>query len=225
MARFPSSAISWSRRSSTDKANARDRQRKRGRRPPFRDPKPRVLIVSEGENTEPEYFRGFAKAFRNSRVTVEIAPEHGVPKTVVEVARDYKKEAAEEAAREKDDNLAYDSVWCVFDIDEHPRVGEAKEMARDNGIDLAVSNPCFELRLLLHFQEHPGMQDRAKMGKMLTKHVPKYDKHVDYATYAVGYQQAATRAKRMDESAAKDGDSGRNPTTGVYKLTELIRTE
>jgi hypothetical protein len=69
------------------------------------------------------------------------------------------------------------------------------------------------------------MQDRARIRDMLRKHVPEYDKHAEYATYSAGYQQAATRAKRMDESAAKDGDSGRNPTTGVYKLTEIIRTD
>jgi hypothetical protein len=203
----------------------RNRDRRPGRRPPFRDPKPTILIVSEGERTEPEYLRGFAKAYRNSRVTIQIAPEHGVPRTLVETAKRRKKEAENEAAREKDDNLAFDSVWCVFDMDEHPQVGEAKEMARDNGIDLAISNPCFELWLLLHFRENPGMQDRAKMKTMLTKHVPEYDKHVEYATYSAGYQQAAARAKRMDEAAESDGDAGRNPTTGVYRLTELVRVE
>jgi hypothetical protein len=206
-------------------SNARSRQRRNGRRPPFRDPKPRILIVSEGENTEPEYFRGFAKACRNPRVDVEIAPEHGVPKTVVEVARDRKKEAEKDAAREKDDNLIYDSVWSVFDIDEHPRVGEAKEMARDNGIDLAISNPCFELWLLLHFQENPGMQDRAAMKKKLKKHVPEYDKHVDYATYSAGYEQAVARSRKMDQAAEEAHDPHRNPTTGVCELTELIRTK
>ena len=55
--------------------------------------------------------------------------------------------------------------------------------------------------------------------------MPKYDKHVDYATYSAGYQQAVMRAKRMDESAESDNDPDRNPTTGVYKLTELIRTK
>jgi hypothetical protein len=141
----------------------------------------------------------------------------------VEIAKQYREAAAAEAARERDDNLAFDSVWCVFDIDVHPHVGEAKEMARDNGIDLAVSNPCFELWLLLHFRDNPGMQDRGKLGKMLTEFVPEYDKHVDYATYAAGYAQAVARSARMDQAAENDGESGRNPTTGVYRLTEVIR--
>jgi hypothetical protein len=202
----------------------RNRDRKPGRRTPFRDPKPTILVVTEGTKTEPEYLHGFVSACHNPRVTIQIAPEHGVPRTLVEIAKRRKNVAEEDAAREKDDNLAFDSVWCVFDIDEHPRVADASQMARDNGIDLAISNPSFELWLLLHFRENPGMQDRARIRDMLRKHVPEYGKHAEYATYSAGYQQAATRAKRMDESAEKDGDSGRNPTTGVYKLTEFIRT-
>ncbi|MGD0519029.1 MAG: RloB family protein [Thermoguttaceae bacterium] len=203
-------------------SNARDRQRRKGRKPPFRDPKPCILIVSEGDVTEPEYFWGFVKDCRNPRVDIRVADEHGVPKTLVGVAKKYKREAEEKASREEDENLAYDSVWCVFDIDDHAHVGEAKEMARDNGIELAISNPCFELWLLLHFRDNPGMQHRDKIEKNLKDYVPKYDKHVDYATYSEGYPQAVTRANKMDQDAENAHEPHRNPTTGVYKLTKLI---
>jgi hypothetical protein len=206
-------------------ASARNRQRRQARRPAFRDPKPTILVVSEGEVTEPEYILGLQSACRNPRVTIEVAKEHGVPKTLVEIAKQYKEDAKARAGHEKDDNLAYDSVWCVFDIDDHPAVGEAKEMARDNGIQLAISNPCIELWLLLHFSENPGMQDRATMKKKLRKHMPKYNKHVDYTTYyATGYPQAVTRAKKMDQEAVDAHEPHRNPTTGIYELTELIRS-
>jgi hypothetical protein len=204
-------------------ANARDRHRRKGRRPAFRDPKPTILVVTEGEVTEPEYLKGFRDKCRNPRVTIEVAKEHGVPMTLVRIAKQYKEEAEAGAAREKDDNLAYDSVWCVFDIDDHPAVGEAKEMARANGIRLAISNPCIELWLLLHFRDNPGQQDRVTIKKRLKKHVPGYDKHVDYATYATGYLQAVARAAKMDQDAQEARDPHRNPTTGVYELTQLIR--
>jgi len=204
-------------------ANARKRRRRPGRRPAFRDPKPTILVVCEGKVTEPEYLRGLQSVCRNPRVTIEVAKEHGVPKTLVKIAKRYKEEAKERADREEDENLAYDSVWCVFDIDAHPEIGEAKEMARDNAIDLAISNPCIELWLLLHFQENPGAQLGAKMRTLLTKHVPHYDKHVDFAAYATGYPHAVTRASKMDQAAEEANEPHRNPTTGVYKLTELIR--
>ncbi|MBN1912122.1 MAG: RloB domain-containing protein [Pirellulales bacterium] len=203
--------------------NARDRKRRPGRRPAFREPKPTILIVTEGKVTEPEYIEGFRKAFRNTRVRVEIAKGRGVPRTLVETAKELKKEAKDRARQEKDEFLEYDSVWCVFDIDDHPAVGEVKEMARDNGIDLAISNPCFELWLLLHFTDNPGMQDRTTMRDRLKKFVPGYRKHVDYATYSAGYEKAVKRAAQMDDVAEEAGEPHRNPTTGVYKLTELIR--
>ena len=37
-------------------------------------------------------------------------------------------------------------VWCVFDIDEHPKVLEASQQAMDNGLKVAISNRCFELQ-------------------------------------------------------------------------------
>jgi RloB-like protein len=203
----------------------RNRDRRPGRRPPFREPRPIILIVCEGEKTEPEYFDGFARACRNARVTIEIAPEHGVPRTLVTTAKEHKKRAEAAAKREGDDNLAYDAVWCVFDVDDHPHVADARQMARDNGIDLAVSNPCFELWLLLHFRDAPGMQHRDTIRQMLSAHLPGYDKGVEFAAYSAGYPQAAKRAEQLDKKARDDGESGRNPTTGVYKLTEVIRQE
>jgi hypothetical protein len=96
-------------------------------------------------------------------------------------------------------------------------------MARDNGIELAISNPCFELWLLLHFRESPGMQNRRKLSEMLVKHVPGYDKDVNYAVYSNGYPHAVSRAEKIAKAAESAGESGRNPSTDVYKLTEIIR--
>jgi hypothetical protein len=208
-----------------DQQHRRNRPRRPGRPAAYRDPKPTVLVVCEGEMTEPQYLQGFERHFRNARLTFEISDEHGVPMTLVRTAKRLKTEAETEAHRERDDNIAYDSVWCVFDVDEHPEVPNAREMARDNGIELAVSNPCFELWLLLHFRDNPGMKSRQEIQQMLAEHVTGYVKHVDYSTYSDGYPEAVTRATQLDAAAELDGDTGRNPTTGVYKLTELIRCE
>ena len=67
---------------------------------------------------------------------------------------------------------------------EHPRVDDAKIMARDNGIGVAVSNPCIELWLYLHFAESPGMQDRHKMLRLVKEKLPSYNKHIRFADFA-----------------------------------------
>ena len=120
-------------------SSRRNRPRKRARPEAFRDPKPVILVVCEGEITEPQYLDGFSRACRNSRVRIRIATQHGVPRTLVETAKRYKREAELEAKRKRDDNLSFDAVWCVFDVDEHPGVPDAAQMARDNGIELAIS--------------------------------------------------------------------------------------
>jgi hypothetical protein len=160
--------------------NRRNRDRRPGRRPAFRDPKPIILIVCEGEKTEPDYLKGFRQAFRNPRVEIELVDEQGVPKTLVEIAKQRKTDAENDARRMRDDDLAYDSVWCVFDIDDHPNIDAAKLQAQANEIHLAISNPSFELWLLLHFRTSPGMQHRDKLRKMLADFVPGYDKTIRF---------------------------------------------
>ena len=149
----------------------------------------------------------------------------GYPKTIVEFAKEHKRKAEKRARRENDDNLLYDRVWCVFDFDEHPKIPDAKQMARDNGIELAMSNPCFELWLWLHFADQPGMRHRHDLRSMMKRHIPNYDKHLDYSDYAAGYDEAYRRASRLDDDAKADNDEGRNPTTGVWRLTESIRSD
>jgi hypothetical protein len=193
----------------------RNRTRKPSRRKPFREPLPLILIVCEGERTEPDYFNGLAQIIRNPRVKIEIAKVHGVPLTLVRAAK-----------KLKDSNPQFDSVWCLPDVDEHPFIPEAVQMARDNGIRLAISNPCFELWLLLHFRESPGMKHRDKIAEMLTEFIPGYDKAIDFAKskLADGYDAAVQRAKRIRASMKLTGDEMRNPSTDVYRLTELMHS-
>jgi hypothetical protein len=204
----------------------RDNPRRPARRVQQVDPKPIILIVSEGEVTEPEYLEGFAAACQNSRVRIETIGAAGVPRTVVTVARDKKKKAASRASREGDDFLAYDEVWCVFDVDDHPEVQNALQMARDNGLLTAMSNPCIELWLYLHFADQPGLQHRDALMAKLQRHLPAYsknNKHIDITTFKSAYQVARDRAQRLEENASEADDEGRNPTTGFWKLTESIR--
>ncbi len=134
-----------------------------------------------------------------------------------------KHDAEIEARRQRDENLAFDEVWCVHDIDEHPKIDEARVMARDNDILLAVSNPCFELWLLLHFRDSPGPQHRNDAIRMLRDFCYDYDKNIRFSDFADGYRQGVMRARRLDAMALEEGHPGRNPTTQVWRLTESIR--
>lgn len=203
----------------------RSRNKRLGRRISFRDPKKRFLIVCEGKNTEPQYLRGFAGRFRNALVEIEIANQAGLdPKSLVEIAKELKKRSEEEAKKSDDPFLEFDAGWCVCDVDDHSTLDDARQMARDNGIYLIVSNPCFELWLLLHFQDYEKPTARDKFPNLIKKHLQKYGKHVAFKDYEASYENAVKRAKKLDELAISVGEPGRNPTTDVYQLTEAIKT-
>ena len=156
-------------------------------------------------------------------MTVTIPKERGEPRKVVEIARQLRSEAIGRAAREQDENLAFDEVWCAFDRDQHERFDEALSMARANDLRLAVSNPCVELWLLLHFREQPGARDRADVARLLKEHLPTYEKGVRFTDFAKGLPKAEERAARLAADAEALGDHPhKNPTTGMYLLTQSI---
>jgi RloB-like protein len=192
------------------------------RRGPSREPRIRILVVCEGRRTEPLYLRRFQHHVRNPRLHVEAIGPAGVPLSVVEVAITRKQQAEREAERQRDENLRWDQVWAVFDIDQHPNVAEARQLASEHAISLAVSNPCFELWALLHFAEHRTQIDGPRLRAELKKHLPFYDKELDFAKVHAGYGDAVQRARNLDRTAAQTDRAGGNPTTGVYLLTEVI---
>jgi hypothetical protein len=183
----------------------------------------RLLVVCEGKVTEPAYLLGFERSIQNAKIVIDIPPQiQGVPLTLVRRAHSLSQNAKERARRENDDFIAYDETWCVFDIDEHPHINEALQFASANGIKLAVSNPCFELWLLLHFREQPGARHRHEIQQMLGGFIAGYDKHLNFAAVEQGITDAVRRARRLDLEAIDEGEAGRNPSTGVYLLIESI---
>jgi hypothetical protein len=194
------------------------------RRMPFREPLPRILVVCEGEVTEHGYFEHLGRLYRRF-VRVEVDSKGGSnPKKIVERAVGLKKESDRQATAAEDENLRHNFVWCVFDVDDHHRIPDALQQARDNGIDLAISNPCFELWILLHFQDHRKDIRRKDLQSLVRKHLPGYLKDVPCDRLTPLYEHATTRASNLESWHAKQGRNEHpNPSTGVYKLTEQIR--
>src|SRR5205809_3518584 len=97
------------------------------RRSPRFDPRPRLLVCCGGKVTEPSYFNGIRREEQNRLLEVAVYASGDTPKTLVERAVEQKKEAERQARRAKNDFLKYDEVWCVFDVDEHPHLADAKQ--------------------------------------------------------------------------------------------------
>jgi hypothetical protein len=74
------------------------------------------------------------------------------------------------AARGED----FDEVWCVFDVEQagqKKQVIKARALADQHRIRLALSNPCFEVWLLAHFDRtKKAFADCDAVIKALNKH-------------------------------------------------------
>lgn len=104
--------------------------------------KPSILIVCEGENTEPTYFN----QFRLSSATVK------------SVGEGYNTTSLVERAKQLSNQNKYDQVWCVFDKDDCSEndFNNAIHMAQAQNFGIAYSNQAFEYWLILHFDDHQG---------------------------------------------------------------------
>lgn len=200
----------------------RDIRRTLRRSSPRREPRQRVLVLCEGEVTEPKYLKALRHEYRSQLVDVEVVPDCGVPKTLVESAVARKKDAERQARRWGDPYLKYDEVWCVFDVDAHPNLAEAKQQARDNGLYVALSNPCFEVWILLHFRDQRAHQERGRIQEACREYLPGYAKEVPYDRVREHYAAAVQRADALLEWQRQQGRPEGNPTTLVHRLTERI---
>ncbi len=187
------------------------RRRSSARRAPARQQRPPVRLYLEGE-TENRYF---ADLCTRLKLPVRIWPGLKQASRVV-------KRAVKDLRRSRGDDAP---IWCVFDH-EHPNMADTMALADKHHIRCAVSNPCFELWLLLHFQESPGAQDAKSLLNILRKHLVGYDKRLSIAMLRELDEKrrgaAMDRARKLHQQACEEGEPWRNPVTTVYELVEFL---
>jgi len=208
----------------------------------------RVLIVCEGEKTEPNYFKWWQKQLEKIRVVaksdaklaarskvrgidvnsssdeIEVKGEGKNTNSLVKEATRLKTQAKIQA------KIEYTQVWCVFDRDSFPakNYNTAIEQACANDLKVAYSNEAFELWYLLHFDYVNTGVSRKQYKKMLTERLgEKYQKN-DQAMYEkllkhpkADQQRAIKNAKKLLNKYAEDY-ANHNPSTTVFELVENL---
>lgn len=199
------------------------------RESPKRSEKPKILIVCEGQNTEPSYFN----QFKLKSADIETVGEGYNTVSLVNRAKIL-------AQKKK-----YDQVWCVFDKDDFKDedFNNAIEIGESYGFDMAYSNQAFEYWLILHFNDHQGGSIHRKsyegiINKYLKDYELKYEGKADKIISAGFFQLmlaydkkdkkqridlATSRAEKIDLCKKEISPAKGESITTVYKLVQEIR--
>lgn len=171
----------------------------------FRDSK-LIVIATEGEVTEHQYFNGLKlhEDYKSPRLHVEIL-ERGTrnsdPKACLDELSQFKKEYH----LKQDDEL-----WLVCDVDRwgDRKLAEVGQLCRQKKYLIAVSNPCFEAWLLLHKVTYNQYSQEEKdnlngacgnIERELKRVLGTYNKtKIDVDVFLVDLENAVAEAKLID---------------------------
>ena len=182
-----------------------------------RDPYDKVLIVCEGEKTEPNYFNGLKNHLRLKSANVAIVGEGATPAKIVERA---KKLDMQE--KRKDD--PFDKIFCVFDKDTHSDYETALDHCAQKNYIAISSVPAFEYWLLLHFRYTTSpYKDSAEVLHGLKKYMADYEKN-DTGIFKK-LQDKLETAKKNAARSLQDRIHAKtdNPSTRVHILVETLQ--
>ncbi|MCK4461353.1 MAG: RloB domain-containing protein [candidate division Zixibacteria bacterium] len=176
-----------------------------------------VLIVCEGAKTEKMYFDGLRIKFRFPSVAVKVCGKEcgSAPINVVDYALRY--------------CCDYDHCWCVMDVEAprpHKTLKEALCKARDNKLNVALTNPCFEFWYILHFERYTKAFDtNQKVRLRLKRHIPRYAKG-GTEIFEKLFPQIRTAVDNADQvlvdKQCGTNLSSHNPSTHVHCLVKHL---
>lgn len=207
------------------------REQRKQRRHEFKTPRANsFLIVTEGERTEPLYFKGLQKLIKEGiggsvdvveLPTIDVFGEGSSTGKLIEITEQIIKDA----------KIIYQNVWVVFDKDDFEDFDEAIKSGENKGYKIAWSNQSFEYWLYMHFYYSDAALHRNEWNKKLDELFAQYNLGEGYYKknykdiYSMvdsfdGVNTAIKNAKRRmaDFDDKKNSPSRYNPGTKVHEL-------
>lgn len=193
------------------------------------------LIVTEGERTEPLYFKGIQKLIKDKiggmveiieAPVIDVHGEGCATGKLVEITERIVKEA----------KILYQNIWVVFDKDDFEDFDQAIKDGLDKGYKMAWSNQSFEYWLYLHFHYSDSALHRDAWNEKLDDIFKQYQ--LGDGTYCKNYEDiynmvdsfggvstAIKNAKRRMATFKEgiDKPSECDPGTMVYELLEELK--
>lgn len=194
---------------------ARGRSGGAARRRPQRRERSRILVVTEGKQTEPQYVELLQQFMQDAGAIIK---SHGVGKD----PRDVVEKCIELRDREAEAGKPYDSCYCLVDVDEHGTLDAAMRMAREEGIHLLISNLKFEVWLIWHLKDLGGERTSRELDDLVKKHGLMVGENLASGFPVKGVGDAVHRAYARDPDLA-EGRVGPNPSSALPILIDAIR--
>ncbi|MER6159733.1 RloB family protein [Streptomyces sp. NPDC001868] len=179
----------------------------------------KVLVFFEGEVTERLYVNGLRRMLRGHPIHIDPGNSNGEPLSLVR--------STIKRAKEVRSGDSYDDVWCLFDVETPPHgsLDSALSLAAKNDINCAVSNPCFELWLLLHATSHNRHMTTSGIIKLAEKELPSYTrKSFKFEDFEPHIGIALKRALELEKNFDPDEQAqNKNPSTSMWKFIQMLQ--
>ncbi|WP_458106755.1 RloB family protein [Arthrobacter sp. R3-55] len=188
----------------------------------------RHLLVSGGITTEKEYFDYVKESLSASGTTLEFIPDGRNSARLLDVAIELKDADRREAKRLNDRENMYKRVWVVIDVDyEAAEIQRLLPRAQRAGVEFVISNPCFEVFIVLHdhayskYCDPTEIQAVAKKKDMVTG---TNDKSIVLDKIRANFERAETFSQQLRRQHERDGKSfpENNPSTDVDLLVRAL---
>lgn len=200
------------------------------RKKPQQEPRQRILIVCEGEKTEPIYFEFLRNQLRLSTAEVQV-----VGKECGSEATSVVEYAIREIRNSKDN--PFDQVWCIIDVEAPPRrslddaydrvISYKSPRGLKTKLQIILSNPCFEFWYILHFEKTSRcyIQNKDVISHLKQK-LPRYEKS-DQSIPDTIFDKTETAIRNSKQVLKeKHGDNPDirccNPSTCVHQAVEQL---
>jgi hypothetical protein len=201
---------------------------------PFSHPRTRttkkIVISTEGTKTEPGYFKALSTIIRENIAFIHLERNvtgHSAPKYIVGLIDEYIREESKQFGSRKDLERFNDEYWVIIDTDSWLDLPEIAEVCKKKGYHLAISNPCFELWILMHFIPENNIEDMIRLSEChyaiseLRKYVRDYTKaHYNFSRLLPKLKHAITIAELMDRD--KDNPLPERGSTKIYNLIKKL---
>ncbi|WP_461163178.1 RloB family protein [Arthrobacter sp. R4-81] len=178
--------------------------------------------------TEGEYFEYIRQSLSNTPLKLDVESKGRNPALLLKRAIDLRDEDRLEARRNNDRQNVYRKVWVVTDTDDFTNeLLDLIDGASNEGIDLIISNPCFELFVVLHDRAYGGYCEAAQIqaeAKRLELTTGRNNKHVVLDKIQGNFERAEVFSQQLRQRHDRDGKffPDNNPSTNVDTIIRSL---